>query len=102
MRAAGRRRRQGDGGRRQGACRSADIATFSQLWRRGGWCGSARRGGWRAIAAARQPNLRRTKSSEPRESAEWRTHCAKSMTPMPAKHWQLSGYRTAVPKPLSL
>ena len=32
----------------------------------------------------------------------WRRHCAKSVTPMPAKRWQLFVYHTDLPEPLSL
>jgi len=39
----------------------ADSVTFSRVWRRGGRVSVVRRGGWRAIAVARQPNLGLTK-----------------------------------------
>jgi len=32
----------------------------------------------------------------------WRLHCAKSVAPIHTKRWQLFGYHTDVPKPLSL
>ena len=61
--------RMGDGGAKEtaaGARQSANSVTFSRVWRRGGRGSAVRRGGWRAIADARQPFLGRTKSSEPR------------------------------------
>jgi len=56
--------RLGDGGAKgtaAGARQRADSVTFSRVWRRGGRVSVVRRGGWRAIAVARQPNLGLTK-----------------------------------------
>jgi len=44
-----------------GARQRADSVTFSRVCRRGGRVSVVRRGGWRAIAVARQPNLGLTK-----------------------------------------
>jgi hypothetical protein len=69
MRGAGRRRRQGDGGRRppkRGICHVlACVATRKVVWR-------CRRGGWSAIADARQSKVGRPKSPN-REPAGFAT-----------------------------
>ena len=61
-----------------------------------------RRGCWRARVTLPNHGTSRNDSSEPRTANQrnWRRHCAKSVTPNPAKLWQWSGYHADVAKPV--
>ena len=82
-----------------GARQPADSVTFSRVCRRGGRVSVVRRGGWRAIVVARQPNLGLSRAAILRE---WRRSHAKSASPMRVKLGEMPDPYIGVLEPQSL